>query len=118
MIQIKNVYYNVIGLQNLDSSNALKFECEYCFLSILTGNDQIPRPEPSGNSASEPIPTDFGRFQIEMTCLYEPDVQSKCPKMVRHAKESMAALATQNGERLTQYSNTPSCDIKTNFSQR
>ena len=94
------------------------FECEYCFLSLLSANDKIPRPEPSGNTAGKRIPTEYGRLQMEMTCLYEPNIQSKCPKTVRQAKQLINSISTKKGERLTQYSNTPSCDTNTWFWKR
>ena len=94
------------------------FECEYCFLSLLSANEKISRTELSGNSLQDPIPTDYGRLQMEMTCLYEPNVKSKCPKTVREAKRKINTLAGQNGEKLTQYSNTPSCEDGTHFWER
>ena len=92
--------------------------CEYCFLSLLTANKLIEHPDPSRNSTNEPIPIDFGKFQMEMTCLYEPNVKSKCPSVVRNAKELITTSAIRHGERLSQYSNTPSCDTNTSFWER
>lgn len=92
--------------------------CEYCFLSLLTANKLIDHPDPSRNSTNEPIPIDFGKFQMEMTCLYEPNVSSKCPNVVRNAKHMITTSATRHGERLSQYSNTQSCDRYTSFWER
>ena len=84
----------------------------------MSANDKIPRPEPVGNSASKPMQMDYGRLQMEMTCLYEPNIKSKCPKVVREAKHAINSISTKNGENLTQYSNTPSCDTNTSFWKR
>ena len=61
---------------------------------------------------------DHGRIQMEMTCLYEPGINSKCPKIVKEAKLALSFAAHKNGEKLTQYSNTPSCDGNKKYWER
>ena len=50
--------------------------------------------------------------------MFEPGVKSKCPTVVRNAKSSFRNAAIRNGERLTQYPNTPSCDDTNDFHHR
>ena len=112
------ILFYILGFKNLDSAHSASFECEYCFLSLLSANDRIPHSGPSASAIDMGFSTDHGRLQMEMTCLYEPDTKSKCPDIVREAKQKINFLSSRNGERLTQYSNTPSCDNGTNFWNR
>ena len=70
----------------------------------------------------EPIkvakPNDIGKFVIEMTCMYKAGVNSRCPKVVRNAKILFRNAAIKNGESLSQYQNTPTCDDSNDFHQR
>ena len=112
------ILFYILGFKNLDSAHSASFECEYCFLSLLSANDRIPNSGPAASAIDMGFSTDHGRLQMEMTCLYEPDSKSKCPSIVREAKQKINFLSSRNGERLTQYSNTPSCDNGTNFWKR
>ena len=112
------ILFYILGLKNLDSAHSASFECEYCFLSLLSANDRISHLGPAVSAIDMGFSTDHGRLQMEMTCLYEPDIKSKCPSIVRDAKQEINLLSSRNGERLTQYSNTPSCDNGTNFRKR
>ena len=109
----------LFGLQNYGSRSSSNFGCEYCFLSIsIYSTDVLKRNLIKQNLDISNFANDVGNFQIDLTCLYEPNIKSKCPKIVRNAKESMTNLATRFGEKLTQYYNTPSCDSRENFMNR
>ena len=107
-----------LGFQSLDSSNAANFECEYCFLSLVTGNEKIFQEKSREPVNKDQMLMDHGRIQMEMTCLYEPGINSKCPKIVKEAKLAFSSAAFKNGEKLTQYSNTPSCDENKKYWER
>ena len=64
------------------------------------------------------MPIDYGKIQMEMTCLYEPGIRSKCPQVVKEVKLALNTAALKNGESLTQYSNTPSCDTDKKYWER
>ena len=93
-------------------------ECEYCFLSLITGNEKLFRLRPNESIENDTMPIDHGKLQMEMTCLYEPGIGSKCPQIVKKAKRALSTEALKNGESLTQYSNTPSCDTDKGFWER
>ena len=57
-------------------------------------------------------------IQVDLLCLYKPNINSKCPKIVKRAKALMVKEANRHGETLTQYINTPSCDSSKPFHQR
>ena len=97
------------GLRNANNrqQQSKRFECEFCFMSFY----QIKGPKPDILILS-------GNFAIQMECWYVPGTNSRCPKIVRGAKESARSFAIRNGERLTQYSLTPSCDRTKDFQQR
>ena len=59
-----------------------------------------------------------GNFAVALECWYKPHSKSRCPKVVRHAKTLFGNSATRHGEKLTQYSNTPSCDLTGDFHER
>ena len=58
------------------------------------------------------------QYNVETVCLYKPNVRSKCPSVVRHAKQLFRNSAIKNGEKLTQYLNTPTCDSTNDFQIR
>ena len=60
----------------------------------------------------------IGQYNIEMVCLYKPNIQSKCPSVVKHAKMLFRNSAIKNGENPTQYLNTPTCDNTNDFPLR
>ena len=91
-----------------------KAGCEFCYVSLVVSVQSISRPEPIRLIEAN----DAGKFVLEMTCLYKPNVNSRCPKVVRNAKTMFRNTAIRNGERLAQYPNTPSCDNTNDFTQR
>ena len=93
---------------------AARSGCEFCYMSLVVSVQQIERPEPIRLVENN----DAGKFVLEMTCLYKPNVKSRCPKFVRNTKTQFRNAAMRNGERLAQYPNTPSCDITNDFQQR
>lgn len=58
------------------------------------------------------------RFNVETVCLYKPNIQSKCPHVVKHAKMLFRNSAIKHGEKITQYLNTPTCDDTNDFQTR
>ena len=81
---------------------------------VLLGPTGVVHPTVSKDVFS----VDLGNFQVEMTCQYQPNINSRCPKVVRRAKTTMRNIAIQKGERLTQYWNTPTCDESNDFTKR
>ena len=70
-----------------------------------------------------PYPDDIlilaGNFGVQMECWYVPRTHSKCPRVVRRAKETARNLALRNsGDILTQYSNTQTCDSTNDYETR
>ena len=59
-----------------------------------------------------------GNYGVQMECWYVPGRHSKCPRIVRRAKDSARNSAIRHGEILTQYSNTPTCDSTKDFETR
>ena len=57
-------------------------------------------------------------YNVETVCLYKPNVQSKCPRVVKNAKILFGNSAIKHGEKLTQYLNTPTCDNSNDFQIR
>ena len=102
--------YHFVGLRNAKNRQAQKrsFECEFCFMSLY----QTKGPNP------DDILMLAGNYGVQMECWYIPGTHSRCPRIVRRAKESARNLALRNGDILTQYSNTPSCDSTKDFETR
>ena len=100
----------LIGLKYKETAQARKAGCEFCYLIVPSSN----RPP-----EKQILPLTFsGTYQVELTCMFPPDVGSKCPKVLKRLKEKWRRKAIKLGDRPTQYSNTPSCDKKTRFSER
>ena len=59
---------------------------------------------------SEPDLTYPHQTNFDLTCVYEPGVNSQCAKNVLEFKASFVGEAEANGVTLRQYYNTPSCD--------
>ena len=127
ILSIKKLLLNhpLFGLRNIDSTLSAKSQCEFCFLSIASINSNIANglatpilSLSSFTSFKDVIPIESGNFQLDMTCHYKPNINSMCPKVVKRAKTSMRNAAVLNGERLTQYWNTPSCDTSKDFKRR
>ena len=119
------LHHPLFGLKNMDSRLSAKSECEFCWMAIVAIDTkkiaELSTPifsSSSFTSSDDVLPTDLGNFQIEMTCHYKPGINSKCPRTVRRAKTLMRNLAIRNGEKLTQYWNTPSCDESKDFKTR
>ena len=114
----------LFGFQNYGSRRSARLGCEYCLLAIVASNMDVFTKLPSFSEFRftpfrEIQPNDVGNFQLELSCLYKPNVQSKCPQIVRNAKRLFTRSAARSGEKLTQYYNTPSCDSKDrNFQNR
>ena len=104
------------GFKNLDSKLSYKAECEFCFSAISV----VKHPEESVLSpTTDPlIAIAKGNFAIGLECWYPPQTNSRCPMVVKHAKDLFRNSALRNGERLIQYSNTPSCDVTNDFHER
>jgi hypothetical protein len=100
----------VFGLKNKDSKLARAAGCEFCYLIVPS----------SSRSANRPILplTATGKFQIELTCMFPPNVGSRCPSVLKHIKEGFRRKAISLGDSPTQYANTPSCDLKGPFGSR
>ena len=62
--------------------------------------------------------TKTGNYQVELTCMYPPNVGSRCPTTLKNIKEKFRRKAIKQGDQPTQYANTPSCDSKTKFRDR
>ena len=106
----------IIGLKNLDSRQSFKAECEFCFSAISV----VKHPKSTILSPTKDplIQIAEGNFAVALECWYKPHSKSRCPKVVRHAKTLFRNSATRHGEKLTQYSNTPSCDSTGDFHKR
>ena len=83
-------------------------------MSLVVSVQDIERPEAIRLIENN----DAGKFVLEMTCLYKPNVRSRCPKVVRNAKEVFRNAGIRHGERFAQYPNTPSCDSTNDFQHR
>ena len=83
-------------------------------MALVVSVQQIERPEPIRLIENN----DAGKFVLEMTCLYKPNIKSRCPKVVRNAKTQFRNAGIRNGEKFAQYPNTPSCDNTNDFQQR
>lgn len=100
----------VFGLRNKESEAARKAGCEFCYLIA---------PSSSRPTSESILPlTDTGKYQIELTCMYPPNSGSKCPQVLKKVKEMFRRRAIALGDNPTQYSNTPSCDLKGQFGDR
>ena len=106
----------ILGLRNLDSRQSHKAECELCFSAISV----VRHPKETVLSPNKDplIVIASGNFAVALECWYKPRINSRCPKVVRNAKTVFRNLAIRNGERLVQYSNTPTCDSSNDFHQR
>lgn len=101
-------HHPVFGIRNRDSKSALRSGCEFCYLVV-----------PSSNRQKSILPlTDTGAFQVELTCMFDPNGNSRCPHILRNVKDLFRRKALASGDRPTQYANTPSCDKKTSFGER
>ena len=83
-------------------------------MALVVSVQQIERPEAIRLIENN----DAGKFVLEMTCLYKPNIKSRCPKIVRNAKTQFRNAGIRNGEKFAQYPNTPSCDSTNDFQQR
>ena len=99
-----------LGLKNKESEFAKQAGCEFCYLVVPS----------SSRSPKNPIfkLTKTGKYQMDLTCMYPPNVGSRCPTVLKNIKEKFRRKAIKLGDSLTQYANTPSCDIKTKFQNR
>ena len=102
--------HTVFGLKNKESEFARQAGCDFC--SLVVGS--------SSRSPKNPIfkLTQTGKYQMDLTCNYPPNVGSRCPTVLKNIKEKFRRKAIKLGDSLTQYANTPSCDIKTKFQNR
>ena len=107
------MHHPLLGLKNYNSELSVQSECELCWLVlVITKPDLYTNIFPSELfSPPTELATERGNLQFDLSCLYKPNIQSKCPKMVRRLKLLLKNSAIRNGEKLTQYSNTPSCDL-------
>ena len=118
------MHHPLFGIHNYGTRLAAKQGCEYCFLAIVISSQNVFEKLPTFSEFrftpfEEIQPNDVGNFQVELSCLYKPNINSKCPRVVRNAKRLIDKAAIHSGERLTQYYNTPSCDSKLKkFNQR
>ena len=115
----------LFGLSNMGSRKAAEAECEFCWFAFTAINsDQINDlstpiwSKSSFTTANDVKPVDRGNIQADLTCMYKPKINSRCHKVVQRAKTLMQNEAIRNGEKLTQYLNTPSCDSTKPFTQR
>ena len=115
----------LFGLKNMDSRKSAASECEFCWFAITAINsDQINdlsipiSSSTSYTTANDVLPVDRGNIQADVTCMYKPQTNSRCPKVVKRAKTLMMNEAIRHGEKLTQYLNTPSCDKDKSFTKR
>ena len=107
---LDNFVFNhpVFGIRNRDSKAAQRSGCEFCYF-ILT----------SSNRQKNIFPMTYtGRFQVELTCMYDPYAESRCPHILRNVKDLFRKKALARGDQPTQYANTPSCDKKVGFGER
>ena len=80
--------------------------CDFCYF-IVVSTSQPERPIfPIGET---------GRYQIELTCTYEPNKNKACPRVLQHIKEKFDRDARALGDTPTQYVNTPSCERTDDF---
>ena len=119
ILSISDVLFNhpLFGFKNIDTRLSAKSECEFCWMGMTAINSdkiaELSTPIWSASSvttSNDVIPNDIGNFQLEITCQYKQNVNSRCPKVLNRAKTYMRNLAIRNGEKLTQYWNTPTCD--------
>ena len=118
-------HHPLFGFKHMDSKLSTKAECEFCWMDIIAINTnkikELSTPistSTSVTSSDDVLAVDLGNFQVEVTCHYKPGINSRCPKIVKRAKTLMRNSAIRNGERLTQYWNTPSCDDSNDFKNR
>ena len=98
------------GIQPIPSRKAAKSECEFCWFVITAINSEqindlsTPISSPSSfTTANDVLPVDRGNIQAELTCMYKPKINSRCPKIVRRAKQLISNEAIRHGEKLNQY---------------
>ena len=119
------MHHPLFGLKNMDSRKSAESECEFCWFAITAINskqiNELSTPITSSTSyttANDVLPVDRGNIQADVTCMYKPKTNSRCPKIVKRAKTLMMNEAIRHGEKLTQYLNTPSCDPSKPFRER
>ena len=124
---LSKIFFNhpLFGFRNMESRLSSKFGCEFCWMDIIAINTnligKLSTPiytSTSFTSSDDVLAVDLGNFQVEVTCHYKPGINSRCPKTISRAKTLMRNLAIRNGEKLTQYWNTPSCDESNDFKAR
>ena len=127
ILALSSMFMNhpLFGLNNIDSRKAAASECEFCVFSLAGINsDQINKlstpiwSPTSFTTANDVIAVDRGNIQADFFCTYKPNINSKCPKIVKRTKTLMVREALRHGEKLTQYLNTPSCDSTIPFNRR
>ena len=107
----------ILGLKNLDSRLSAKSGCEFCYMSIVKVTQSfLPRDPNLIPARSNGVVMDA--YNFETVCLYKPNVGSRCPNVVKNAKTMFRNLAMKNGQKLTQYLNTPTCDSSNDFATR
>lgn len=100
----------VFGLKNKESKLAKSAGCEFCYLIVPSSARPLSRPI---------LPLTFtGKFQVELTCMFPPNVGSRCPTVLKNIKEKFRRTAVRLGDSPSQYANTPSCDLKGRFGDR
>ena len=102
--------HTVFGLKNKESEFARQAGCDFCCLVVGS----------SSRSPKNPIfkLTQTGKYQMDLTCNYPPNVGSRCPTVLKNIKEKFQRKAIKLGDSPTQYANTPSCDINSKFQNR
>ena len=106
-----------LGLKNLDSRLSAKSGCEFCYMSIVKVTQSfLPRDPSLIPARSNGVVMDA--YNFETVCLYKPNVKSRCPNVVKNAKTMFRNAAMKNGQKLTQYLNTPTCDTSNDFTTR
>ena len=93
-----------------NSNFAKKAGCEFCYLIAPSSTRAL-------NESILPL-TQTGKYQVELTCMFPPNVGSRCPTVLKNIKEKWRKKALSLGDNPTQYANTPSCDLKGNFGDR
>ena len=102
------------GFRNLDSKLSAKSGCEFCYMSIVKVTQSfLKRDKNIIPARSNGVVMDA--YNVETVCLYQPNVRSRCPSVVNNAKMLFRNTAMKNGQKLTQYLNTPTCDDTNDF---
>ena len=100
-------HHPLFGLKHIGSRLSAKSQCEFCWLAIVAINtakiEKLSTPIYSGSSVTyskDVFSVDLGNFQVEMTCQYQPNINSRCPKVVRRAETMMRNIAIQKGGKI------------------